>query len=222
MNANTIVGFLGGTGRNQIASQTLASTTETELQINTDDGNGAIAVLTVPQQTSIAGASNPLDPSANSAVIANKFGRQVDHRASHAPWFNADTFDNRPFLVRVCGLATPASNAGNTLAIKLYLGASKAGTNIATTAATAQATTTTPKPFILEAQLVWSSVSRTVVGQFWWKLDATSSTEYATWATLSNDGATTDIDDLNFCVSATWGNAVGGVVAASEFSISQL
>lgn len=219
MNANTFAGFSGGTAVGQIASQTLASTTETEFVYNTGASpTTAIAVLHVPLSTEITGAAaRQLDPSVNAAQTVrtgNRFGSQ---------FFNTGNIDNGvPFLVRVCGLATPASNAGNALQIFLYLGTSKSGTAIAQTADTNQASTVVAKPFILEAQLVWASGPRTIHGQFWWKLEGTSSTDYVTWAELTNNGASVDLDDLNFCASAQWGDAVGGVCAVSEFSISRM
>lgn len=222
MNADTIVSYQGGTGRNQIGSQTLASTTETEFKVNQDAGaNNAIAVLTMPQGTEIFGSASPQDPNANAAVLMSGNGRQWGRvPGTNAPYFNSASFDNgRPFIVRVCGLATPASNAGNTLTVKLYLGTSKSGTNIATTGAVPQATTTTAKSFIMEAQCIWDSTSQAVTGQFWFQLAGTSGTTYSTWAALSNAGSSITLANLKFVASAQWGNAAGGVVAVSEFSI---
>lgn len=218
MNTNTVAGFIGGTGVGQIASQTLASTTETEFVYNTGASpTTAIAVLAPPLTTGIYGSRTQFDPAANAASpvrTGNRYGNQ---------FFTVNNLDGGvPFLVRVAGVATPASNAGNQLQIFLYLGATKSGTAIALTADTNQATTTTAKPFVLEAQLIWSSVSQTLFGQFWWKLEATSSTDYATWAELSANGSSVTAAALQFCASAQWGDAAGGTVDVSEFSITRL
>jgi hypothetical protein len=217
---NRIVAFYGaGTARNTLKSQVLASTTETEFVANTDAGT-AIAVVQIPQQGDVVGSSSPISVNPNPAASSIRgFGPQGNQAGR--PGFNSGSFDGaKPFLVRVAGVATPASNAGNTLTIKLYLGATKSGTNIATTGAVPQATSTTPVPFIVEAQLIWDSVSQLVRGQFWFDMKGTSGTQYATWAALSNAGSSITVDLLKFCASAQWGNAAGGTCNVSELSIS--
>lgn len=225
MNSNTVVALSGGTGRNQILTQTLATITETEFNMGTDTvAAGVIAVLSVPLQTGIVGSFNPQDPGGNAAILGGDYGSQYGRPLGfNAPYFSSTSFDNaRPFVVRITGVATPASNAANSLAIKLYLGTSKSGTNLATTGAVPQATTTTPTSFLLEAMLKWDSLSQTVRGQFWFDMKGTSGTQYATWAALSNAGSSVaSASALQFCASATWGNAVGGVITVSEFSIEQ-
>jgi hypothetical protein len=223
-NVNIIAGYFGGTGRNQILSQTLAATTETEFKVGVDSGaTTTIAVLSMPTQTQILGSQSPLDQTANPALSNSGFSR-LSYFGDSNPPFNSGVFDNsKPFLVRIAGVATPASNAGNTLAVILYLGATKSGTALATTAAVPQASTTTAKGFIMEAQLLWDSTSQAVTGQYWFSLPGTSGTVYSTWKTLAAAGsAVTSPAGLTFCASATWGNVAGGVVAVSEFSISQL
>jgi hypothetical protein len=218
VNLNTVAAFVGGTAVGQIASQTLASTTETEFKYNTGASpTTAIAVLAPPISTGIYGSRAPFDPSVNQAQPV-RTGTKVGSQNFNSTFLSA----GQPFLVRVCGVATPASNAGNTLAIILYLGATKSGTAICTTGAVNQASTTTARPFIVEAELIWDSTSQTVFGQFWWKLEGTSSTDYATWAELSANGSSVTAAALQFCASATWGNSAGGVTQVSEFSISRL
>lgn len=209
-----IAGFNGGTGDDQIASQTLASTTETEFVL----GDARIAVLRPPLSTGIHGAQPQFDPSMNPASTVRTGDRAGSQNFVVSPYLD----NGRPFLVRVAGLATPASDGSNALQIFLYLGATKSGTAIAQTSDTVQATTTVAKPFILEAQLIWASGPRTLFGQYWWKMEATSSTDYLTWTELVANGATVDEDDLIFCASAQWGAAAGGVVAVSEFSMTRL
>jgi len=217
MNMDTFAGFIGGTGVNQIASQTLASTTETEFKYNTGaTPTTAIAILKVPLATDIVGTRAPFDPALNPASTVRMGNRNLSQ------YFNSNHIDNGvPFLVRICGLATPASNAGNTLTIILYNGDDKGDTAIATTGAVPQATTTTAKAFIVEAELVWNSTSQTIVGQYWFQMAGSSGTTYTTWATLTAPGTSVTAAALHFCASATWGDAVGGVVAVSEFSASR-
>jgi hypothetical protein len=223
-NVNVIAAYYGGTGRNQMLAQTLATATETEFKLGNDTAvTTNIAVLSMPTQSLILGSQTALDQSTNPAVLNAGFNR-LSYFGDSNPPFNSGVFDNsKPFLLRICGTAVPASNAGNTLAIKLYLGTTKSGTNLGTTGAVAQATTTSPLGFIMEAQLFWDSVSTSVRGQFWFNVNAPVTPGYATWATLtSSAGTAAAVANLQFCASAQWGNAVGGVVTVSEFSLSQL
>jgi hypothetical protein len=223
MNTNCVVGYLSGSGRSQLVSQTLAGTTETEFKIATDSGTNAIAVLTVPQPTAVIGSGNPLSTETNPALLA--MGGRLGLRYMYAgrPGFTTASFDKgRPFLVRICGVATPASNAGNTLTVTLYKGTSKAGTAIATTGAITQNAVTNPVAFILEAQLTYNSAYTTgnLNGQFWYFGDG-STPKYNTWAVTTTANVAT-LATLQFCASWTWGNGVGGEIQASEFSLSQL
>lgn len=222
--SNVIAAYYGGTGRNQMLSQTLATGTETEFKLGNDTSvTTNIAVLSMPTQSQILGSQNPIDQAANPVNLNSGFN-QLGYFGDSNPPFNSGLFDSsKPFQVRIAGLATPASNAGNTLAIILYLGTTKSGTALGTTAAVPQASTTTAKGFIMEAELLWDSTSQAVTGQYWFSLPGTSGTVYSTWKTLAAAGsAITAVSGLTFCASATWGNAVGGVVAVSEFSISRL
>lgn len=220
--SNVIAAYYGGTGRNQILSQTLASTTETEFKVGNDAASTSIiAVLAIPGQSQILGSQTPIDQTANPAVLNAGFNQSGYFGDSNPP-FNSGVFDSgKPFLLRIAGVATPASNAGNSLDIKVYLGATKSATKIADTGAVPEASTTASKAFIVEAELIWSSLSGKLDGQFWFKVDGDSST-YVTWAALSGQGSAAAVANLQFCASATWGNAAGGVVAVSEFSISRL
>jgi hypothetical protein len=220
-NANFVTGYYGGTGRNKILSQTLATGTETEFQLGNDASASQIAVVSMPVQTAILGSQSGSDLSVNPATLNAAFNR-IGYFGDSNPPYNAQVFDSsHPFLLRVCGVITPASNAGNTFQLKAYLGATKAGTNIcATGAITGFESSTTPGGFILEAQLIWDSTSGVLAGQYWWNINAPTPS-YNTWKALSVASAAA-VSNLTFCASAQWGNAAGGVVAVSEFTISQL
>jgi hypothetical protein len=220
---NVIAAYFGGTGRNQILSQTLASTTETEFKLGNDTAvTTNIAVLSMPTQTAIQGSLTPSDTSMNPAVLNSGFSRS-GYTFDQNPPFNSGSFDNaKPFLVRLAGVVTPASNAANTLTIILYLGTSKSGTAICTTGAlTGMETSTEAGGFIMETQLIWDSTSGEGHGQFWYLLNG-ATPNYHVWAVNSAEFAAAAVANLQFCASATWGNAVGGVIAISEFSVSQL
>lgn len=222
--SNVVAAYYGGTGRNQILSQTLATATETEFKIGNDAAlTTVIAVLSVPGQGQILGAQTPIDQAANPAELNSGFN-QLGYFGDTNPPFNSGLFDlNKPFLVRLAGTIVPASNAANTYKTTLYLGATKGGVALTSATAAAQNASVAPFGFILEAQLHWDSVAQVVVGQYWYDINGTTRT-YATWATTINPttAAAANVAALQFCATSTWGNAVGGVAAVSEFSISRL
>jgi hypothetical protein len=225
MNSNTIVGFNGGTGRNQIGLQTLASVTETEFKVNQDAGaNNAIAVLTVPQGTEILGSSNPLNPCANAAILGadrgSQFGRGLGEQA---PYFCNTVYDMAKFglgfKIRLSAFYTAVANAGNTLQIKIYSGSTKGGTVIAQNTAVATASAASGS-FIFEVRLQWNSTTQVLVGNQNFSFDYNGTqvaNGFSAGAVLTNAASVTSVAGLTFCATATWGNAVGGTVQVNEF-----
>jgi hypothetical protein len=219
-----IAAYYGGTGRNQILSQTLAAVTETEFKIGNDSAStSVIAVLSLPTQSLILGSQSPIDQTINPSLLDASFARQGYAAAPMVP-YNSGVFDNdKPFLVRLAGTITPASNAGNTYKATLYLGTTKAGVALTSVSAAAQATSVAPFGFLLEAQLHWDSLAQVVIGQYWYDFNGTTRS-YNTWAATTNPTTATAaaVANIQFCATSTWGNGVGGVAAVSEFSITQL
>lgn len=228
MNINTVAAAIGGTLRGQIPSSTLATATETEFKINTDasiagTGTAPIAVLSIPQIADIKGSGNPHGWDENLALLQGREKFAGALPGFERPFFSAASFDNsRPFLIRLAGVATPASNAGNTFQLVIYSGTSKSGTALATTGAlTGTETSVAPFGFVVETQCIWDSTSQQIAGQFWYNVNC-ATPGYHTWATNSNLATSVTYANLKFCASVTWGNAVGGVCAVNEFSITAL
>ena len=221
MNINRVAIFTNGTTRNSLQTQVLASTVETEFQAITDTGT-AIALLAIPLQTAILGSGNPQSPSGNASQLGSPFASMNPAHGSSRPYYSSQQFDYaRPFLVRVAGVATPASNSGNSLTVSIYSGTSKSGTKIATTGAAAMATTTTPYAFLIETQCFWDSAGQVLLGQQWYSVNGTTPV-YNTWKTNTATATVATLSALSFVATATWGNAAGGSTVVGEFSISQL
>lgn len=227
MQANSIAGYVGGTGIGQIPNQTLASTTETEFQQNLTASTTGIAVLSVPGSQTTAqygggprGHVPPLNPDANAAKIVDDFG--VMFRPTPPAGFSSSSFDNgRPFLITLCGLITPVSNGANSLAINLYCGTSKSGTKIASTGTnTGTETSTQAGSFVLQALLFWDSTSQFLAGQQWYSVQAGATPLYNTWK-ATTQATSVALAGLQFCASAVWGNAAGGQIQVQEFSLSR-
>lgn len=223
MNSNTVAGFIGGTGVNQIKSQTLITTTETEFVLNTGATPATtIAVVSVPLTTDIRGVATQFDPAANPASTVrtgNRFGNQ---------YFNANNVDailsGGPFLVRLMGIITPISDVDSTINLIIYNGTTKSGTAIATTGAQAGiASSVQTGSFILETQLTWDSTSGKLGGQQWYQFLGGATAFYNTWKVNAATATGITAATLQFCASATWGDAPeGGTIQVSEFSISRL
>jgi hypothetical protein len=223
MNANTIVSYQGGTGRNQILSQTLATATETLFLVGTDTGT-ATAILTVPSG-GVTGASAPLDPNANSSITGNDYGRQYGRpNGTAAPWYSSTSFDlGRPFKVRIIGTGTAAANAGNTLIINLYAGTTvTSGNLVATTGAALATVSAAPLSFFVEAELEWSLALTSLTGSQTANLNYNGTQQYTVPKAAANVVTITTAAGLQFVASAKWGNAVGGTIAVTEFSIEQV
>jgi len=230
MNANTIFGLYGGTGRDQIASQVLATGTETEFRINQDAGaSNAIAVLTVPQGNEILGSSKPLNPSANASISGldrgSQFGRGLGEQA---PWYSNTAFDlakfGLGFRLVLTGFGSAVANAGNTLVFKIYSGSTKGGTVIATNTAVATASTASLN-FKFVVDLQWDSTTQVLIGtqKFNINYNGTQVTNgFSAGAILTNAASVTTLAGLTFCASATWGNAVGGTLQVNEFALEAL
>jgi hypothetical protein len=222
-----VVAYYGGTGRNAVLSQTLATASETEFKIGNDSAStSVIAVLSMPTQTTIQGSYTPNDQATNPAVLNAGFNR-TGYQFDANPPYNSGVFDNcKPFLVRLAGTYTPLTGSSSTsIAFKVYLGTSKSGTNIATCGTVTNSDSAGGTyGFLIEAQLKWDSTSQALRGQQWYDVasNSTNST-YNTWKALTTAGSSiTTPASLQFCASTTWGASNGGTVAVSEFSITQL
>jgi len=219
MNANTIVGYINGTKRNQIAALTLTALTESAILVNTDTGTTA-AVLAIPLQTAVLGSAQSLGPNGNQANLAQFGGTLVStgDAGTEAPYFNSSSFDlGRPFRVRVSG--TYATSAGAANPVILYLGTSGAivgtlGNRLSTLSLTAASTGN----FIFDTYIRWDSVTAAVSGYY---TGQSGNAAPAALTFLTNAVAATTPAALSFVLSVNAGAASVGTVTVSEFSISQ-
>jgi hypothetical protein len=225
VNVNTIAGYINGTKRNQIQTLTLASTVETALPLTTDTGTTS-AILAVPQQTAILGSSNGLGPNGNAAILVPPYG--VGNNIPdgvNAPYFNSSSFDlGRPFTIKLIGTGSAAANAGNTLTIKIYQGTSAtlgSNTLFATPMSAIATASAANLRFYLSLTCFWDSTTQILTAQQSgsYLYNGTNTLISAT-AVTALTGVTTS-SALSFVPSVTWGNAVGGVISVSEFSLEQ-
>lgn len=229
MNANTILGYRGGTLRNQIGSLALATTTETAFKLNTDDGLGATAVLTVPSQTAILGSHNPLNPAANAAIQGPAYGRIFGSpHGVQKPFFTSDYFSGRPFQVRMSGVGNAGANAAQTVLADLTLGTSATvGSNVilATTGAALMTVAGGAFSFSIVADLLWDLTTQIVGGYFSAAIIYTSkaASQVTAQAILTNFGtAIASSASLSFVPFIKFGNAAASTAQLTEFAIDEI
>lgn len=226
-NFDTIQKLTGpGTGRNQINALTLTATTETQFVVGSDTvGTTNLAVLTVPTGvpagSNLVGSGSPAEFNQNSAISSQAYGRKATLGVgTESPFYSASTFDvGRPFKVRVTGNATLNAGAANTVVINLYQGTSTTiGSNSKVAALTAGGAPSTSFNFMLETTVQWDVTSQVLGG---WYIGQCGNTLTAAHA-LSNASAVTTAAGLAFNITGTFGNAGGGTINISEFSVEQV
>lgn len=225
MNLNTVSGFVNGSKRNQIPSQTLASATETAFTVVTDSGTSVAAIIGPSAGGGIAGSESNLNPDANAALLQQNSSIALPRGLSR-PEFNNKSFDGRPFLIRMYGTGTAAANAGNTLTLRLYSGTSTAvigtaGNILAVTSAVATATASSLN-FMLEAQLLWDIGTQALQGWFTYAVNFNGTETFATTAALSHNTAVTSLANCKFFATYQWGNAVGGTLQLNELTLERV
>lgn len=219
-NQDTIVALFGpGTGVGQVLPLTLASTTETAFSAGTNAGN-ALALLVVPVATTgLVGSSRPIEFNKSGAISSQSYGRKVAV-GSAPPYFNASTFDGaRPFRIVVAGTCTLAAGTGNTIAINLYQGTSATlGSDTKIAGLTAGGAPSTTVSFYLSCTVAWNSTTQALVGT----QNGFVGTTISASAALTNSATVTTAAGLSFVLSGVFGNAGGGTINVSEWSIEQI
>jgi hypothetical protein len=226
MNANTIAGYVNGTKRNQIPVLTTAATTATIISANTDTGT-APAVLSIPLQTAIVGSSNPLGDNANASILVSNLGAQFGQVGTNRPYFNSDSFNGVPFKVRVAGTFNSAV-ASNGITISLYLGSSATvGSNslLGTVATTATGVGVATGHFVVEAVLIWDSVSGKLDGSITGFIAASGGTPFpvATASVYATQASAAAASNLQFVTAATFATTnAANSVQVTEFALDQI
>lgn len=108
-NSNSVAGYSGnGSQRNQFATQTVSTATETPLVVNTDTGV-ATAFVVAPTSGSIRGAAAKLDINSNQSVIGRSRREYGLPSGESNDQFTSDSWNGRPFKVRISGVGNAAT-----------------------------------------------------------------------------------------------------------------
>lgn len=211
MNANTLSlfsnAYVSGNPFALPASFTTTSATETQFLL----ANGQPAILGIPVGNEKQGSFTPRNPFANAALLGSRrpTGRWTGELN---PIFTSESFNNRPFKLRAVGQITGGGTTLTSVAavLKAYVGSSTtvtSGTAFASSVATGSSNTNVgaiTANWMLEAELLWDSVSQTVNGTYSWAIGNT----YATSTTGVPVKAITAITSLtsvtNLVFGLTW------------------
>jgi hypothetical protein len=204
MNSDTFASFSAAYPSGHPFSLPAAFTTTSATQTAFLLSNGNQAVIQVPQGTEILGAQTPFSINANSVYSAES-GRAGKWLGETRPFFNSNSFNNRPFRVRAVGQIVGGGTTATSIAATLVLYA--ALTNTATvTSGTAIATVgsgavlgNVSANWLIECELMWDSVSQSLSG---YKTAFFGNTTVGTYAASATSVTSVTIANLNF--GLTW------------------
>lgn len=152
------------------AALSLTSTTETVFSFVNTTGP---AIVSIPLQTAIVGSTTPNDPNANPAVLSNNLGRPGAGYRGSAPYFTSGSFDGRPFVVSAAFKGTVTSAAGGA---SVWTPSLRNGTSatigsdpiiFAATGVSLPASHVGNFSGLIQATLIWDSVSGLLSGEAW-------------------------------------------------------
>lgn len=216
MNADTLARIQAGTKRSNLLPLTGLAAAETIFTMATDTGS-ANAFVSVPLQTNVVGSAGPLDPNANASVLSGNLGRPGSYRGA-APYFNSASFDCLPFQVSVSGRFTSSAVSAAGQAFNLYQNTSAvvAGGHSLVHGLSGLTLAAGSYSFLLQATLVWDSVSQTLSGESFFVVGGASAR--AAIAPF----AVTSPANLLFVASADFDSGTTNTVTPIEFAISSL
>lgn len=228
MNVNTVAGITAtGSARNQFNTQTVATTVETALVVNTDAGTTACFVV-APVGGSVLGSATKLDVNANASVLDRSGMVYGVPSGVSNDLFSSSSWDGRPFKVRICGTGTAGHNAAQTLIFNLYQGTSATlGSDklIGTTGAAyaiAQGASNVSFNFLIEATLTWDATSGVLSGFYTGNIAGGTTSQFVTTTVVPNVVGSVTSAGLSFIASVTLGNAASSTVQVKEFVIDRL
>lgn len=227
-NTNSIAGFSGsGTARNTFPTQTVATTVETALLVNTDTST-TTAFVVVPTGGQVLGAQTKLDVNSNAAIVTRS-GREYGLPSGESnDQFSSSSWDGRPFKVRVAGVGKAGHNGAQTLLFNLYQGTSTTLSSdkiIGTTGAAyaiAQSSVDVSFNFLIEATLLWDPTSGVLSGFYTGNIAGGTTSQFVTTTVVPNVVASVTAAGLSFLASVTLGNAASSTVTIREFVVDKL
>lgn len=225
-NTNSCAGFVGsGTIRNSFPTQTVATTAETILQINTDSGTPVGYYLTLPSGGSILGATQGLDANTNAAITDRSPYIYGLPSGESNDQFNSGSWDGRPFKIRVCGVGNAGANGAQTLQVNLYQGSSATvGSNkkIGTTGTGLAAVAGGPFNFYVEFTGLWDVTSQILSGSYTSNISFGTVSQFTTTTVITNVVTAVTAPNLVFNATLVLGNGASSTITIREFVADRL
>lgn len=234
-NTNSVAGFAqSGTLRNQWPTQTVATTTETALLINTDAGT-TTGFVVAPTGGQILGAQTRFDVNSNGSITARS-GREYGLPSGESnDQFSSSSWDGRPFRVRLSGIGNAGANAGQTLIVNLYQGTSAtlgSDNKIGTTGAGLAAVAGGAFNYYVEATCLWDATSQILSGAYTANIAFGSTSQFTAYSTAvattpavpSTAFVFTGIaaSGLSFLASLKLANAASSTITVRELTVEKI
>jgi hypothetical protein len=224
-NPASIAGFTGsGTVRNTWPTQTVATVTETILQINTD-GSAVGAYITVPTGGQYLGAQTNLNVNAN-ASITGRSGRHYGLAAGVSnDQFSSESWSGRPFFVRVSGIGNAGANAAQSIQVNLYQGSSAtvaSNKKVGTTGTGLAAVAGGAFNFYVEAEMLWDPTSQILSGSYTANIAFGTTSQFTTTTVSPSVVASVTAANLVFNATLVLGNGASSTITVKEFVIDQI
>jgi hypothetical protein len=220
-NLNSIAGVaLSGSLRNQFSAQTVAATTETILQVNTDSGTPVNFYLTLPTGGQVYGSSTGLDNNGNAAIIDRSNYITGLPSGESNDQFNSSSWDGRMFKIRAAGIGNAGANAAQTVQVNLYQGSSAtvaSNKKIGTTGTGLAAVAGGAFNFAIEATLLWDATSGILSGSYTSNVAFGTVSQFTTTTVVPNVVTSVTAAGLVFNATLVLGNAASSTVTLREF-----
>lgn len=225
-NFNSAAGVaLVGSGRNMFSAQTVASASETILQVNTDSGTPVNFYLTAPSGGSIRGSRTGLDYNGNPAVVQR--GPYISGLPSGETndEFNSSSWDGHLMKVRVVGIGNAGANAAQSVQINLYQGSSAtvgSNTKVGTTGTALATVAGGAFNFYVEGTYMWDSVSQILSGSYTSNIAFAATSQFTTTTKVAASVTSVALAGLVFNATVLLGNAASSTVTLKEFVVDRV
>lgn len=224
-NLNSIAGnAVSGSLRNQFPTQTVATVTETILQVGTD-GTAVNYFLTAPSGGQILGAQAGLDYNANPAVTdrSNYITRLPNGESNDQ--FSSSSWDGRVMKVRVAGIGNAGANGAQSVQVNLYLGSSAtvgSNTKMGTTGTGLAAVAGGAFNYYIEGTYMWDATSGIFSGSYTANIAFAATSQIVAPTKVAASATSVTAAGLVFNATLVLGNGASSTITLREFVIDRV
>lgn len=224
-NASSIAGVSGsGTIRNTFPVQTVATVTETVLNVNTDTGTTAFFAV-VPTGGQVLGAQTGIDVNSNSAITDRSNYLWGLPSGESNDQFSSASWDGRTFKIRVAGVGNAGANAAQSVIVNLYQGTSTtvgSDKKMGTTGAALATVAGGAFNFYIEGTFQWDPTSGILSGSYTSNIAFGTVSQFTTSTVSPNVVTSVTAAGLSFLATLTLGNAASSTLTIREFVVDRV